>query len=558
MKRIGNIQTILRNCTPKTRSTEINFKAAAKGDIFALKEHLISVNEIEAFLAKKNIPTCKYLINEYELGPLQAKDISPLKHGICVNDIAANEWSLLHFAVKSGNADLVKLLIDKGADVNYETKTEGISPLHIAAAGNNRIIIQYLLDAGADLKATDKQGSTALHYAMTNNNLFSAQLLIEKKCDFSQINQLGFSPITLMAQMAHLQCKGRDELKFDYLQALMFTGIAASYISGYCSDSLSGVLGTIATAATIAPQIMILINANGIKQIIPLIAMNHINFPGKNIALAALKTYTVGKAALKSLTAVWKYRHIETARPIRNALIHGMNAAFSCQQLKNSITEPIKDFDEFQRKEADAEDEFQKTEADAEFDRKSTALINTLGSKIDRPITIKQLEHYNRDYIILLNKFNEECLPTGTSASECNWIFRNIEAERFETQGIFSLPYGDIKPNTCTDLVKIGVDLKECIDSFKLNPDFSNHASAILGVSTEASTDEYQQAFRALAINYHTDKNATTASGELMKAISAAYARLSKGLVEQNVKEPTAEEQAAADLAQDLEFNQYM
>lgn len=73
---------------------------------------------------------------------------------------------------------MVKLLIDKGADVNAKTiagietgafmhdvRTKGETPLHRAAAYADEKIISYLIDNGADKNTKDANGNSPLSWA---------------------------------------------------------------------------------------------------------------------------------------------------------------------------------------------------------------------------------------------------------------------------------------------------------------------------------------------------------------------------------------------------------
>jgi len=75
----------------------------------------------------------------------------------------------------------IKLLIEKGADVNVKTKqgletgafmrdvrTKGETPLHRAAAYADEKTIKYLLEHGADKEAKDMNGDTPLSWASTH------------------------------------------------------------------------------------------------------------------------------------------------------------------------------------------------------------------------------------------------------------------------------------------------------------------------------------------------------------------------------------------------------
>ena len=60
---------------------------------------------------------------------------------------------------------IVKILIEGGADVNSKSKTLKQTPLVHAAQYNQKVITQILIDNGADVRHKDKHGRTPLYYA---------------------------------------------------------------------------------------------------------------------------------------------------------------------------------------------------------------------------------------------------------------------------------------------------------------------------------------------------------------------------------------------------------
>jgi ankyrin repeat protein len=98
-----------------------------------------------------------------------------LAHGADVNRGRDESMeSPLHHALAGGaDIDLVRLLVDSGADVNAKTKpgvysynfygstpTRGETPLHRAAAFASIEIVELLLQAGADRAARDAHGES--------------------------------------------------------------------------------------------------------------------------------------------------------------------------------------------------------------------------------------------------------------------------------------------------------------------------------------------------------------------------------------------------------------
>ena len=76
--------------------------------------------------------------------------------------------TLLHSASKSGNMELVRLLIQEGADVNAQDE-DGESPLHGAMArSDNYNVARTLIENGADLSSKAVDGKTPFHNIFNN------------------------------------------------------------------------------------------------------------------------------------------------------------------------------------------------------------------------------------------------------------------------------------------------------------------------------------------------------------------------------------------------------
>lgn len=80
---------------------------------------------------------------------------------------ACNEYgdNALHYAVDNNRIDLVKLLLNKGLDVNKKGQG-GDTPLHNAVVYNRLSMVKLLLDHGADLSITNDHNQTPLDIAV--------------------------------------------------------------------------------------------------------------------------------------------------------------------------------------------------------------------------------------------------------------------------------------------------------------------------------------------------------------------------------------------------------
>ncbi len=96
--------------------------------------------------------------------------------------IATGETPLMTCAA-TGNADAVRLLISRGADVNAKEPSQHQDALMWAAAERHADVVRALVEAGADLRARTRQGFTALHFAAREGDLESVRALLAAGVD---------------------------------------------------------------------------------------------------------------------------------------------------------------------------------------------------------------------------------------------------------------------------------------------------------------------------------------------------------------------------------------
>jgi len=93
----------------------------------------------------------------------------------------------LHWSADTGHAEMVRALLEHGADKGL-TDTHGSTALHWAAANGHDEVVLALLKHGADKDLKDKDGKTALDYAVKEGYAECASLLMALDEAVSPIN----------------------------------------------------------------------------------------------------------------------------------------------------------------------------------------------------------------------------------------------------------------------------------------------------------------------------------------------------------------------------------
>lgn len=90
---------------------------------------------------------------------------SLLSAGASPNAIDSDdEWNPIHYAARDGYKEIVELLLDRGSDVDPKT-TSGSTPLSLAAGSGFSGIVELLIDHGASIDTVDRLGRKPIHRA---------------------------------------------------------------------------------------------------------------------------------------------------------------------------------------------------------------------------------------------------------------------------------------------------------------------------------------------------------------------------------------------------------
>ncbi|ORY81103.1 ankyrin, partial [Neocallimastix californiae] len=130
-----------------------------------------------------------------------------------INELDANGYSILHYAILKEDLDTTQLLISLGADVNFKENKNGRgnSALDISICIRNKEIFEVLLNSqNILLNETNEWGVTPLmtiididSYRM-EDKLEIMESLIDRGSDVNFIDIFGHSPLTCAIQKRSL------------------------------------------------------------------------------------------------------------------------------------------------------------------------------------------------------------------------------------------------------------------------------------------------------------------------------------------------------------------
>ncbi len=114
-----------------------------------------------------------------------------------------NKGCPLHIAAKNGQAEVTKILIQAGADING--KDSGMSPLYIAAKKGHVEVVRTLLESNADIEAKNRDGNfdhfdlyrTALHAAAEGCHGEIIEMLIKANANIETRDSNRNTPLIL-------------------------------------------------------------------------------------------------------------------------------------------------------------------------------------------------------------------------------------------------------------------------------------------------------------------------------------------------------------------------
>lgn len=197
-----------------------------------LLSHLIhkNLNEIQTQIQQENLPWHTHQlkarlqqisdVNLLNLNPVSKAAFEGNTEGLghvskeLLEQLDANGFAPLHYAVLGGQIDALKYMKDAGADLNIQTG-KGDTLLHLAVIESGTTW-NYLKNFFQDCNPKNHQEQTPLHYAAALERFRLIKELVQLGADLKAIDHQGLSPLALMGMNAYQ----KDPLAFTKNEAL--------------------------------------------------------------------------------------------------------------------------------------------------------------------------------------------------------------------------------------------------------------------------------------------------------------------------------------------------
>ncbi len=165
----------------------------------AFTHDIYHAGQIQYLRALQGIPADRFFTAAWDGDVARLREVLR-DHPDLLNAHNADGWTALQIASYTGQADAVRFLLDRGADIRAASQNAmANTALHGAIAGwragRRADVAALLLDRGADPEAADAWGNTALHLAAHEGMPGIVELLLRRGANVNARREDGATPL---------------------------------------------------------------------------------------------------------------------------------------------------------------------------------------------------------------------------------------------------------------------------------------------------------------------------------------------------------------------------
>ena len=196
---------------------KISFHTRLELDHVNLEKKHSKKLEFKPGLVKSSSISIKKLINtefEFKNKIFSQSKLIKYKFYLGLNDVIktileADDMNVLlealFLATKLGNLQIVKCLVENGADINQKGGYLNETVLMLASDKGDLNLVKYLVENGADVNEEDKDESTPLLLATDSGDLEKVKYLVENGADVNAVNNINQTALHLASENGYLE-----------------------------------------------------------------------------------------------------------------------------------------------------------------------------------------------------------------------------------------------------------------------------------------------------------------------------------------------------------------
>ncbi len=140
---------------------------------------------------------------------------------LLVQAVLSGKPDIIGNTEKMGDADIVLLLLERGAKINARGPN-GNTAFALSATVGNKEICELLIQRGADINTADNKGITPLMYAVARSNLDIVNLLLTKPVNINAKMRDGVTALSLCVLLMQAQEEKQAKSRLSVLPSAQF------------------------------------------------------------------------------------------------------------------------------------------------------------------------------------------------------------------------------------------------------------------------------------------------------------------------------------------------